>query len=689
MNNSPQSYILNRVDALEATVGELRQAMTRAGLLAEQSATLNEPMQLAADTSEDLQKPASKLERSEAMDVPSIASPASGAVDRCPACGAANLPDAPLCTWCGEPLPASLGLLPVAAASIPVVQRVPARHDKRPSEVPARSEMAHEVERVSVEVPSQPEPSAPRSEPGQLVRTREPFKLQFDVLRKAEFWLNKVGIVLFLFGVVFLFRYAVDNHWLNEQARVGAGLLLGSILLGFGMLLHAQRRHLSQVLLGGAIATYYITGYAAYNIFPTLNVPYEAALAYMTVVTTLAFLLSLWHGEAVLALIGVVGGLLTPFALGFSQVEVSGLIMYTTLIVVGTSAIYLRRGWRAILWCAFAGGAANLLVAHSLAWTKWGSPWWSLAQVTLGDRMYLQAGIIVGLFAFWVVPMVREVLWRRDPARWQQATLDKAKHPLLSQLAGKNAHLLSAIVPLLCLVGSWGLWSHFWFSGPTLISWETWGLVSMLGAAVMLGAFLVLRRVEWTLGYLHALLAVGLLTLAIVQLLEGDAQFLAFAAEGLGLLLIARRTSDRGMELCGHALFGVLGLWIIPRRGRFVCPRETGGPAGLQKRVPPGGDGLVLARAARAAQRRGADYAGVGRVRPGAARRGYAHQGPGKRGGHSHSGPLRPGRRAGRAGLPPGNGPGRCQPTAQREGGYRSWAWRSAYRSWSSPGASP
>ncbi|HVF99575.1 MAG TPA: DUF2339 domain-containing protein, partial [Chloroflexia bacterium] len=371
--------------------------------------------------------------------------------------------------------------------------------------------------------------------------------------------------VLFLFGVVFLFRYAIDNGWLNEQARVGAGLLLGSLLLGFGVLLHAQRRHLSQVLLGGAIATYYITGYAAHNIFPSLNVPYESALAYMTVVTALAFLLSLWHGEAVLALIGVVGGLLTPFALGFSEVQVPGLIMYTALILVGTSAIYMHRGWRAVLGCAFFGGAANLFLGHALAWARWGDSWWKQDTTTLGDRIYLQAGIIVVLFAFWMVPVVRQVLWRKDPARWPVPTLDKVKYPELSKLVGLEAHVLSAMVPLLSLAGSWCLWSLFWTVGPPLVSWETWGVVSMVGAAVMLATFLLLHRVEQSLAYIHALLATTLLTLAIVQLLDGEAIFLAFAVEALGLHLIARRFSDKGMELWGHALFGIVGLWIVPR----------------------------------------------------------------------------------------------------------------------------
>src|SRR5439155_11311060 len=40
-------------------------------------------------------------------------------------------------------------------------------------------------------------------------------------LSRTEFWLNKVGIVLFLFGVAFLFKYAIDRRWITEEARLG------------------------------------------------------------------------------------------------------------------------------------------------------------------------------------------------------------------------------------------------------------------------------------------------------------------------------------------------------------------------------------------------------------------------------------------------------------------------------------
>ena len=71
-------------------------------------------------------------------------------------------------------------------------------------------------------------------------------------MRESEYWLNKIGIGLLLLGVVFLFKYSIDQGWITPAVRVGFGLAIGIILLAVGLRLHSSRRHFSQVLLGAA-----------------------------------------------------------------------------------------------------------------------------------------------------------------------------------------------------------------------------------------------------------------------------------------------------------------------------------------------------------------------------------------------------------------------------------------------------
>src|SRR5207247_123270 len=125
--------------------------------------------------------------------------------------------------------------------------------------------------------------------------------------------------------------------------RVAFGLALGTILLVAGLYVRTEHQHFSQVLLGGSVASYYITGYAAYQLYHLVE--YSIAFAFMVAVTALAFFLSVRQDDVALALIGAAGGLATPFLLYTGQRSIPGLIGYACLVLLGTSAIYLYRGW--------------------------------------------------------------------------------------------------------------------------------------------------------------------------------------------------------------------------------------------------------------------------------------------------------------------------------------------------------
>jgi hypothetical protein len=117
-------------------------------------------------------------------------------------------------------------------------------------------------------------------------------ELPFELakLRRWEWWMNKVGIALFLMGVVFLFKFSWDRGWLQvlltPAVRVGLGILLGTALVWVGLRVYAGRRAFAQVVLGGGIGTYYITGFAAFNMLGVFS--YPVAFAFMAAVTVLA-----------------------------------------------------------------------------------------------------------------------------------------------------------------------------------------------------------------------------------------------------------------------------------------------------------------------------------------------------------------------------------------------------------------
>lgn len=394
-------------------------------------------------------------------------------------------------------------------------------------------------------------PGIARPSPRKSPPKKKPFELP-ENMKTSEYWLNKIGIGLFLFGVAFLFKYSIDQGWLTPPVRIGFGVILGIGLACTGLYLSADRKHFSQVLTGGGIATLYITGFAAFQVFTLISHP--VAFAFMVSVTLLSFILSLKQNGLVLALIGAIGGLGTPFLLYTGTSNLPGLVGYTCLVLSGTSAIFFYRGWRSLLWLSVAGGWLVLFVALTQ-----GLP--TGPKAAIADRWALQLGVIFNWLVFWGLPLIRELVLAKEPARWFQNFLESDEKPA-SQISNfimhRHLHLLSVSTPLIALWMSMSIWS---------LTNQTWGWIAF-GGALLYGV------VSWRLynlngikhlSFVHSLVGFMLLTNAFYLLLNGDTLLFALATEAGVLHFIGRRFSDKIIAIYAHVLFGALFLWLIKR----------------------------------------------------------------------------------------------------------------------------
>ncbi|MEJ7843886.1 MAG: DUF2339 domain-containing protein [Rubrobacter sp.] len=383
------------------------------------------------------------------------------------------------------------------------------------------------------------------------------FELPFELanLRRWEWWMNKVGIALFLMGVVFLFKFSWDRGWLQviltPVVRVGLGIFLGSALVWVGLHVYAGRRAFAQVVLGGGIGTYYITGFAAFQMLGVFS--YPVSFAFMAAVTLLAFALALRQNGAVLAVIGVSGGFATPFLLYDGEGALGGLVLYAGLVLAGAMGIYLLKGWRSLLLVAFIGYWAVLFTGYTGV-----AP---VYELPVADGVPLQVGALFGWISLWLVPATREALRSGDPGRWRAPEIGALMRVILAGreralVAGTPAQLLSFASPLILLWMTQLLWSP----GRT-----TLGLVA-LGISASHGlAWAGFRRIErgGRVPYTQAIVALLFATLSMAFFLEGETLLLALAVEAAALHLVARRLSDRVVSYIAYALFAVVGAWIF------------------------------------------------------------------------------------------------------------------------------
>lgn len=411
--------------------------------------------------------------------------------------------------------------------------------EKAPAQM-VRGKSAHEKPHTQDKAQSTLEPvpstitGTSFSEAVQAKKT-EPARAKSNV-EHSEAWLKIIGIVLLLLGVGFLFKYSIDKGWLTEWVRVGAGLLIGGSLFGVGLRVMNKRDAFSQVMFGGSIAAWYISGFAAFQLYSLVS--HSVAFAFMVAVTMLAFFLSISRGKEILAMVGVVGGLSTPFLLYTGSGNVPGLVGYTMLLLGGVIAIYIFKRWYGLLSVGFFG-----------VWGVLGVTYTGMESIAPNQLAVHWGVILTGvLFAFF--PLIREVLATKNPSRWSP-TKEKA-----------GLYALTLLTPSIAVAFSIEIWD---FSDHEL-GWL------LLGLSVLYGLLsFALNRVDFkdNRGYLitHVTLAIVGFTLALGLLLDGNDNLLlvSLAVEALGILLLADKMHTSAIRLQGHVLFGFLLFWLLTR----------------------------------------------------------------------------------------------------------------------------
>jgi uncharacterized membrane protein len=180
---------------------------------------------------------------------------------------------------------------------------------------------------------------------------------------KLAAWIG--GLALFL-AVAFFVKYSFENNLVPPEVRVAIGFLIGAGLVAGGVRLTAKRYAVTAQTLcaSGVVSLYAVTfvSHAVYR-FPLFGVVPTFAL--MALVTATAFLLAVRREAKVVAVLGILGGFLTPALLGTGEDNPVGLFGYLALLDVGLVAVALHRQWRFLV---PLGGAGTLLLF--LGWTE-------------------------------------------------------------------------------------------------------------------------------------------------------------------------------------------------------------------------------------------------------------------------------------------------------------------------------
>jgi uncharacterized membrane protein len=156
--------------------------------------------------------------------------------------------------------------------------------------------------------------------------------------------INRIGGLTLAIGVIFFFKYTVDEHLIGAASGVFLGAVLGLTLLASGeWLTRREQGVFAQGVSGSGLAIIYISIYAAFAFYKILVEP--AGFLFLTLVCALAVVLSIRYRNPAIAALGFIGALLTPILLHNPASDAA--LAFPFLLLVQLTAIFIaiRESW--------------------------------------------------------------------------------------------------------------------------------------------------------------------------------------------------------------------------------------------------------------------------------------------------------------------------------------------------------
>ena len=268
-----------------------------------------------------------------------------------------------------EPLPAP------AVAAVPIVPPV-----GKPVPAPAKG---------TAPPPCKPAPIPPLAPPPQ---PKPAINWEQFMGVKGFAWLG--GFALFL-GVAFFIKYSFDNNLVPPELRVAIGFLTGLGLLVGGVVMSRKNYGaLSKTLCATGVVVLYAVTFACRSIYHFEFFTPIVAFLLMALITATAFTVAARLNALVVAILGMLGGFLTPILLSTGQDNPLGLFAYITILDTGLILVALRKRWHFLTTLAALGTA--------LLQIGWADSFFVLEKYFEGDKIFIALVVLLGFNLLWL-----------------------------------------------------------------------------------------------------------------------------------------------------------------------------------------------------------------------------------------------------------------------------------------------
>lgn len=205
---------------------------------------------------------------------------------------------------------------------------------------------------ASAAAPSSSAPKRPPLVPPELPAQPAPPKPAWPLAVSGFNWEQFLGVKLFAWaaglamflGVGFFLKWSFDHGLITPPIRVAMGFVTGIGLLIGGLRIPRPRYDvLAQALTGAGVLILYADIFASCSFYQFI--PSTAAFLLMVLVTVVAFLLAVRLNAPTVAILGLLGGFLTPPLLSTGEDHPFARFGYIALLDAGLLAVALRQRW--------------------------------------------------------------------------------------------------------------------------------------------------------------------------------------------------------------------------------------------------------------------------------------------------------------------------------------------------------
>ena len=249
-------------------------------------------------------------------------------------------------------------------------------------------------------------PPKPTAVPPRPIPTKSAINWEQFMGVKGFAWLG--GFALFL-GVAFFVKYSFDNNLVPPELRVAIGFLTGLGLLAGGVVMSRKNfAVLSQTLCATGVVILYAVTFACRSIYHFDFFGPVPTFLLMALITTTAFLLAIRLDALVVAILGMLGGFLTPVLLSTGEDNPLGLFGYIAILDAGLIIVALNKRWH-FLTALAALGTVILQIG-------WAGEFFEREKYFEGDKIFIAFAVLLGFNALWLA--ANWLAKRRSQSNW-------------------------------------------------------------------------------------------------------------------------------------------------------------------------------------------------------------------------------------------------------------------------------